>query len=1040
MNSSDTSMLKSSSFMDIPIAHSIEQILVFDSESFIYCAYRTLLKREPDTVGMVYYTKRLIGGESKLQILKELYNSAEGQNAGSNVTGLKATIRRHSIGRMFGMGRTPSVKQQLQSKNLVKDSLHKQTFPTNITSSSITVNTINTKRELNTRSTQSFETKRDANGLSIQTIWIDLTTSMEWKDGVVGIVRAELEIASSLNVLHPNVRFAMLIGNGFVEIPRDQLRWLLDAENVADAYMKFFGRYKDLATELGADIAKTGKLTVEVPQSSDLYFPFKTNDIVFSAGWMDSNKESIFSQIKQKNNGILISYLIYDMIMLLEGTKHFYDSEHQARFKNYVEWISCTTDYVIYGGVTAKNDTEALQLQEGWPTPPGVAVRFGTDIVKSVDITNEQKLLSDLGVKGPFIIVVGSIEPRKNHDTLFKAYLLAQQLTTAALPQLFICGRPAWRVDDLVDTIDRDPNLVGKVIRFSPTDTQLAVLYKHCSFTVLPSLYEGWSLTLPESLGQGKFCICTDTPPLREIGGTLVDYAPGWDIKTWAEKIILYSTDIAKLKACEQRIINQWPNTSWRDTAKMILDGTVKFANTGFNDSAGVPVRDPSTFAPKPTIWMDITLTFLQWQGNVTGVIRSELSYARYLKQVAPTTRFFAYSDGYYFEVEPSYLLWLWEDSDLSTAYSMFHRYWQGHELAGTGHRNPFHTNGRPLPGHPAYLDHIPENSIVLFVGIDFIEGCERSRTMDVKELVGKNRRVITSQLIYDFTPFLCPQFHKKETCSGYVPFIKHVSENFDHLLYGGRTAQRDGIQVQQKNGWKSPPSDFVEFGSNMGNQGRAQTVLSDSQLLEKLGLVGDFIMTVGTIEPRKNHEMIYKAYITLLERHGSEHIPKLLFIGKEGWKSSDFLATFHSDKRIKGKILIISPTDDELDALYRRCLFTLLPSFYEGWSLTLPESLGYGKFCLTSDVDPLKETGRDLVEYINPLDTYAWADRIYYYATHPAELSAKEIYIKKHWKSRTWRESTIMMRDALYAAHKSHFTENSPIKVGAEVNVTIFN
>ncbi|MCA3867586.1 MAG: glycosyltransferase, partial [Burkholderia sp.] len=142
------------------------------------------------------------------------------------------------------------------------------------------------------------------------------------------------------------------------------------------------------------------------------------------------------------------------------------------------------------------------------------------------------------------------------------------------------------------------------------------------------------------------------------------------------------------------------------------------------------------------------------------------------------------------------------------------------------------------------------------------------------------------------------------------------------------------------------------------------------------------------------------------------------LFIGGKGWNSDDFLKVFSEDERIKGKILLLRPTDAELNVLYRHCLFTLLPSFYEGWSLTLPESLSYGKFCLTSDCDPLRETGRDLVEYINPLDTYRWAERILHYSTHHEEVAAWEDRIRHGWKSRTWRESTEMLLESLRRAH----------------------
>jgi glycosyltransferase involved in cell wall biosynthesis len=1036
MNSEDINMLPAVSFIDIPVAHNIQQLLAFDDQSFLYCAYRTLLGRDPDEVGIAYYIGRLQGGEKKIQILKELQNSAEGQRINNTVIGLRAAIHRHALISVFGINRVLKFKKKLASRNTFIDAIAPNiSAPIAATAPQIKKNVrIIRLPEIEESSTQKIPLISTIK--SQKTVWVDLTTSMEWTEGVVGIIRAELEIACGLHKLDQNVRFSMQIENGFVEIAKDQLLWLLHAENVADAYMNFFGRYKkDTADTNSKNNSFSNEIIVAVPNQVSLYFPYKPNDIIISAGWMDSRKEIFYSKVKEKCSGIQIGYLIYDIILLLEQTRHFYHPLGQEKFKNYVKWISYNADFIIYGGNTAKQDTEALQASEKWPTPLGAAVKFGSDILKSIDSESEVTALKELGVTGAFFITVGSIEPRKNHDTLYKAYLLAQQMNPSGLPQLIICGRPMWRVDDIVDTIDRDPRLSGKVIRVSPTDTQLSALYKHCSFTVLPSLYEGWSLTLPESLGQGKFCLCADTPPLREIGGDLIDYAPPWDVKTWAEKITLYSFNKEKLKYFEQRIASEWPDTRWSDTAKMIYNNALEFSETLQKKYSVQKVWDVSSASEKPTIWMDLTLSFLDWQGNVNGIIRSELNYARYLKQIAPETRFFAYTDDYFFEVEQSYLIWLFDDSDLSLAYSMFQNYWAKHESAGTGFRNPFRVTGGPVVGHSAYLKEFPDNSIVLFVGIDFIEGKDRSRTIDVVKMNCKNRGILTSQLIYDFTPMLYPQYHVKETCSGYTPFIKHVSENFGHLVYGGRTAQRDGIAVQKSFGWGSPLSDFVEFGSNFEKINTHHTEGRDAEILKSLGVEGKFVITVGTIEPRKNHEMLYKAYVTILEGSDIDQIPKMLFIGKKGWKSEDFVTTFEADERVKGKIIMMSPTDDELDVLYRHCLFTLLPSFYEGWSLTLPESLSYGKFCLTSDVDPLRETGRDLVEYINPLDTYAWADRIRYYSTHPVELVAKEAYIKQHWKAKTWLESAAMLTSALYAAHKSVYSPDissvaTPIKI----------
>lgn len=215
-----------------------------------------------------------------------------------------------------------------------------------------------------------------------------------------------------------------------------------------------------------------------------------------------------------------------------------------------------------------------------------------------------------------------------------------------------------------------------------------------------------------------------------------------------------------------------------------------------------------------------------------------------------------------------------------------------------------------------------------------------------------------------------------------------------------------------------------MKFGSDIVKARRASPAQDDQDegTLLNLGVENEFLLMVGTIEPRKNHEVIYKAYLRLLQSDQLKSPLQIVFAGKPGWNCDDFLAILNGDDRVRGRIIVTSPSDAELDVLYRRCLFTLLPSFYEGWSLTLPESLAYGKFCLTSDVAPLREIGGALVDYVHPLDAFAWADQIAHYATNRDELAEKEATIRDEWKPLNWSDATRQLIETLESQHREQF------------------
>ncbi len=975
----------------------VETILAADGWQFIELAYQTVLGRAVDQAGFKHYSAQLSRSNGKMRVLADLRESAEGRQRAAVIPGLDERVlafrRRsrsplHRVAQLFEA--RPAAPAGRTTPNLpAQSSPAVPPAPASAPAPARAPTVVASGRVGVTRGPL-----RDT-----PTFWFDLTTSMEWTGGVVGIVRAELEIAWGLKKTDASVRFSMQRGNGFVEIPADQLAWLFEADNVTDAYMKFFDRYRG-KDEVAPSNARS--MVVDMPDPSQLHYPYGPGDVVVSVGWMDSQKEAYFEKVKASCPEFFLVYLIYDIILLRPETRHLYPEIGQNKFEGYVNWISENVDFTLFGGETAKKDARELQARMGWRSPPGEAVQFGSDIVKLADSSNDEKILRELGITGSFIITVGSIEPRKNHDTLYRAYLIAAHSDYYdEMPQLVICGRVIGQVGDLVDSLDRDPRLKGKVLRLSPTDTQLAALYKHCRFTVLPTLYEGWSLTLPESLSQHKFCLSADTPPLREIGRDLVDFVQPWDARSWAEKIRLYATDDAALHHYEQRIKADWTITTWQDTAASIHGRVNRFVQ-----GAGVPERRA------PEVWMDLSLTFLQWTGGVNGIVRAELTFARHLNELAPKTHFFAQDHGHLFEIPKDMLLWLFNDDDLTTAYQHFTEFWKMHERQGSGYRSPFRATNGVQEGHHALLKEFPDNAIVLFAGIEWDQ---KLMSMAARASAG-HAAVIASQLVYDLTPILVPHLHQPETCEGYHRFFEYASQHFDQIIYGGQTALRDGRRIQQDEGWKTPRSDYVEFGSDI-NAVASMTPKQEREVLERLGVGTDFIMTVGTIQPRKNHDTLYKAYVTLLAR-GVKNLPKLVFVGKEGWKSTDFLTIMRADARMKDLIVIVSPTDEELDVLYRRCRFTLLPSYYEGWSLTLPESLSYGKFCLTADSDPLKETGRDLVEYVDPHDTFAWADRIGHYLDHPLEVAARAARIRKEWTPRSWKESTAMLLDALHAAH----------------------
>lgn len=1002
----------------VEAAETINVLMSYDRDQFVECCYLTFLHRQPDAEGLQSYRQALKKGATKVDVAFNIARSPEAHDRGMSGGTLAREVLQLKLDELITNAKIDiSMRSVLE---LAKEQLSFETYETPVPSAPLVGLTIK-RRPPSVFVRRSADAPFSPSGAPDEpSIWFDLTAVMQWDGRNSDLLRTELEFARGLHAVNPAVRYSVQVETGFAEIQTSDLAWLLGASNVVDAYMTFFGRYR------GQD-ALGRAVSVVIPEGKGLYHPFSANDVVISAGSVNGRREALLSRLKGEIPELYLAYTV--VVAPTPETTHLRSEGDRRQLRNYLEWVSRNCDFVFYATETVKRDTEALQVASGWPWVPGAVVRLGGDIVKPTPAESDEAVLERLGIAGRFILSVGDIDPRGNQDTIYRAFRMALEPGLETTPKLVICGRAGYRSDNIVDVMDRDPRVAGALIRVVPTDLELDVLYRNCLFTLQPNLSDGWNPALFDSLGYGKFSIAADTPSMRECAGDLAEYVAPFDVRGWADQILFYSREAGALASRSERVAAEWKPARWVDaswTVNAVLDDfRKKYPPTG-QRLVGLHVEP----AVKPTIWFDMTITYMQWTGGVSGTIRAELTFAYLLKKLAPDTRFFAWVDhpegGYFFEIQQGYLAWLFDATDLPAAYKSFRMFWDEREAAGLDFRNPFHGK-RPSPGHASYLPQFPDDSIVFFAGVDI--GVKR--TGDVLGLVSRQRRVLVTQLLYDFTPFIVPQFHIPDLPPAYVPFFDFVSNHFDYLIYGGRTAQRDGTLIQQKSGARTPPSDFIEFGSDIAISGPADPAagapVDDKKVLAELGVTSKFVMTVGTIEPRKNHEMLYKAYLHLLERDQLKVPLQMIFVGNKGWKSEDFMETFRNDERIRDKVLILNPTDQQLDVLYKNCAFTLLPSFYEGWSLTLPESLSYGKFCLTSDVDPLRETGRDLVEYINPMDTYAWAERIEYYANNPKEVTKRNALIKKGWKAKTWEECTEDLIAMLYRAHGAiiHSAEN---------------
>ena len=155
-----------------------------------------------------------------------------------------------------------------------------------------------------------------------------------------------------------------------------------------------------------------------------------------------------------------------------------------------------------------------------------------------------------------FALTVGTVEIRKNHARLLHLWESMARERGEGWPKLIIAGKRGWQADEALRALRRADNQSPYLWIEAPTDEELVWLYSRASFTVFPSLAEGWGMPIGESLWFGKPCVASNTTSMPEVGGDLCCYGDPHDIGSFAHPIMrlvsdanFYAQSVAAIKS-----------------------------------------------------------------------------------------------------------------------------------------------------------------------------------------------------------------------------------------------------------------------------------------------------------------------------------------------------------------------------------------------------------------------------------------------------------------------------------------------------------
>ena len=244
--------------------------------------------------------------------------------------------------------------------------------------------------------------------------------------------------------------------------------------------------------------------------------------------------------------------LIHDLIPLHHP--EFARAGHAEKHRRRIVTTAALADAIIVN--SAATAAELAPWLAARPSPAAVAVA-------PLGVTPPMVEEPPVALR-PYFVVLGTIEPRKNHLLLLNLWRQFANTHGAAAPRLVVVGRRGWENENVLDMLERCTALDGLVREAGPLpDREVASLLRGARALLFPSFAEGFGLPLAEALALGVPALVSDLPALREVGGAVPDYLDPLDGTSWRSAVLDYARADSTGRRSQMGRMGGWKPPTW---------------------------------------------------------------------------------------------------------------------------------------------------------------------------------------------------------------------------------------------------------------------------------------------------------------------------------------------------------------------------------------------------------------------------------------------------------------------------------------------
>jgi glycosyltransferase involved in cell wall biosynthesis len=218
---------------------------------------------------------------------------------------------------------------------------------------------------------------------------------------------------------------------------------------------------------------------------------------------------------------------------------------------------------------------------------------------------------------------------------------------------------------------------------------------------------------------------------------------------------------------------------------------------------------------------------------------------------------------------------------------------------------------------------------------------------------------------LHDLTPLIFPTAHTRLNRHYLQLMLPRFLRETDMIVAVSEATRRDVLAR-----FSLPPQRVRVVHHGVNAHFKAVSPEAGRQMRDKYRLPDRYILSVGTIEPRKNLIVLLEA-LHVLQQHDPEL--QLVIAGKRGWHSEPFFERLETLGLTDQVRLLGFVPDEELPTLYSLAEVFAFPSIYEGFGLPVLEAMACGAPVVCSNTSSLPEVARDAALLIAPEDGRGW-------------------------------------------------------------------